>query len=189
MNRFFNTIELPNISKDERESLESPLTLDELRKVAVNLSNNKASRPDGLLGEIYKQYGDTLLPELLNVFNYAMEVGTLPLSMNEAVIIVLLKSDKDPSSPDLYRPISFLMLDIKLLAKVLATRLLSYISKLIHRDQSGFIPNISTANNIRRLFLNLQLPTDNMGNRAIMSLDVAKAFDSIEWVILWNCLK
>lgn len=189
LNGFFDTIQLSNISKDEREALEGPLTLDELKKAAGNLPNNKAPGPDGLPGEIYKKYGDALLPELLDVFNYAMEVGSLPPSMNEAIIIVLLKPDKDPSNPDSYRPISLQTSDIKLLAKVLATRLSRYISKLIHRDQSGFILNRSTANNIRRLFLNLQLLTDTMGNRAIMSLDSAKAFDSIEWVFLWNCLK
>lgn len=71
----------------------------------------------------------------------------------------------------------------------MASRLSKYITKLINRDQSGFIPIRSAASNVRCLFLNLQLPIDNSGNRAILSLDAAKAFDSIEWDSLWNCLK
>lgn len=106
--------------------------MDELRIVAVGVPNNKASGLDGLPGKIYKKYGDVLLPELLDVFNYAIEGSILPPSMNEVVIIVLLKADKDPSNPDSYHPISLLNSDIKLLAKVLATRLSRYISKLIH---------------------------------------------------------
>lgn len=85
-------------------------------------------------------------------FNYAMEAGSLPPSMTEAVIIVLLKSGKDQSNPDSYHPISLLSTDIKLLAKALVIRLSKCISNLIHCDQSGFIPNRSTANNIRLFF-------------------------------------
>lgn len=43
--------------------------------------------------EVYKYYGDILLPELLKVLNHAWEPFKLPDSMNEACIIVLLKPD------------------------------------------------------------------------------------------------
>lgn len=52
-----------------------------------------------------------MLPELLEFFNAALEYGHLPPSMNEAVIIVLLKPDKpdkSPNNPESYRPISLL---------------------------------------------------------------------------------
>lgn len=70
----------------------------------------------------------------------------------------------------------------------LATHLVSVIYKLIHTDQSGFIPSRSTVLKIRRLFLNLQIPVDNPSNRAVLSLDAAKAFDSVEWPYLWEVL-
>lgn len=117
------------------------------------------------------------------------KIGSLPQSMNEAIIVLLLKPGKEAHLPDSYRPISLLTTDVKLLARVLATRLAKVIHKVVHRDQSGFIPSRSTALNIRRLFLNLQIPVDNPGKRAILSLDAAKAFDSVEWPYLWETLK
>lgn len=90
--------------------------------------------------------------------------------------MVLPKPGKDRLLPDSYRPISLLNSDIKLLAQFLATRLSKVIGRLIHKDQSGFIPTRSTADNIRRLFINLQIPVDDPGGRAILSLDAAKAF-------------
>lgn len=39
------------------------------------------------------------------------------------------------------------------------------------------------------MFFNLHVPSENLGNRAILSLDAAKAFDSIEWNFLWHCLE
>lgn len=150
--------------------------------------NNKSPEVDGLPSKVYKQYAATLLPTLLRVYNERLKEGILPNSMNEAIIILLLKPGKDATMPDSYKPIFLLTADIKLLARVLATRLAQVIHKLVHRDQSGFIPTRSTAQNIRRLFLNLQLPVDNTGNRAIFSLDAAKAFNSVEWPYLWKLL-
>lgn len=71
MKNFFESINLPKLPDDEREILEKPLTLEELRDAVANLSNNKSPRSDGLPGEIYKTYEDVLLPDLLIVFNHA----------------------------------------------------------------------------------------------------------------------
>lgn len=53
----------------------------------------------------------------------------------------------------------------------------------------GFISNRSTSINIRRVYVNLQTLTENMGLRAILSLDTAKAFDSLKWGHLWQVLE
>lgn len=117
-----------------------------------------------------------LLPELLKALNWAAVKGKLPSSMTEATIIVLHNEGKDPLHTSSYRPTSLLCSDVKILAKVLTTRLNKIIQKLIHPDKSGFIPSRSTNVNIRRVYLNLQTPTENEGARAILSLDAVKAF-------------
>lgn len=93
---------------------------------------------------------------------------------------VIHKEGKDQLEVSSYRPISLLCTDVKILAKVLATHLNRCIIGLINPDQLGFIPNRSTSINIRRVFLNMQIPTDNLGPNAILALDAAKAFDSLE---------
>lgn len=101
--------------------------------------------------------------------------------MSTANIVLILKPGKDPVDPGLYRPISLLPSDIKLLAKILALRLNGVITSVVHPDQAGFMPNKSTAVNLRRLFLNMQSPADNIGQRALLSLDAMKALNSVEW--------
>lgn len=105
---------------------------------AADRGKNKTPGAVGLPGEVY---GANLLPEMLAVFNAALECGHLLPSMNGAIIIVLLKPNKTPKNPESYRPISLLILDVKLLAKVVATRLAKVTSKIVHSDQFGFIPS------------------------------------------------
>lgn len=99
--------------------------------------------------------------------------------MTRANVILLLKPGKNPVDPGSYRPISLLQSDVKILAKVLVLRV-NWIISIIHPDQAGFMPQKSTATNLSRLFLNMQLQA-NRGNRALLSLDANKAFDSVGW--------
>lgn len=116
------------------------------------------------------------------------ESGILPDSMNEALIVLIPKPGKDPLYLELYRPISLLQSDIKILAKILALRLNKVVSSLVHSDQTGFMPAKNTTFNTRRLFMNIQASHDCIGSRVIVTLDAAKAFDSVEWQYLWQCL-
>lgn len=70
------------------------------------IQNNKAPGMDGLPVEIYKIYGQILLPELLVVLNEVYITRELPKTMLETIIIVILKPSKDPLKPESYRPIS-----------------------------------------------------------------------------------
>lgn len=76
-------------------------------------------------------------------------MGRLPDSMGQSVIEVIPKKDKNPLYPESYRPISLLSTDVKILAKVLATRLNKLTKHIIHSDQALFMSNMSTAVNIR----------------------------------------
>lgn len=130
------------------------------------MAGQKSPGPVGFPTETYRHYGKVLLPELLRVLNWSALRGELPPSVMESTIIVIPKEGKDLLNPASYRPISLLNSDIKILAKVLAARLNKVIQKLVHPDQSGFIPGRSTSTNIRWVYLNLQVPTDEDERRA-----------------------
>lgn len=48
-----------------------------------------------------------------------------------------------------YRPISLLNVDYKIYVTILATRLKKILGKMIHKDQSGFLPRRHLRNNMR----------------------------------------
>lgn len=145
---YLSEIPTSRLSPESMQLLDRPITIEELERALQQTPNEKAPGSDGLPGEFYKIYADLLLPQLLMVFNEALESGTLPASMNEAIIVLILKPDKDPSSPGSCRPISLLPVDIKLLAKVLANRLSLVVTEIVHDDQTGFMPYRSTAINL-----------------------------------------
>lgn len=186
---FLEGVSLPHLSESERASLDSPITFEEVQQAVLDMPNQKAPGPDGLPVEIYKYFGEALIPELLKTLNWAITDSTLPASMTETNIVLIKKEGKDHLEAASYRPISLLRSDIKILAKIMATRLKKYVLELVHPDQSGFIPNRSTSINIRRAYLNLQSPAGTRSSRAVLTLDIAKAFDSLEWEYLWWVLE
>lgn len=125
---------------------------------------------------------------LLAMYSEAFNQNILEATLREALMVLILKPNKEPRYCESYRPISLINVDIKILAKVLARRLNAVISKIIHLDQTGFIPGRSTAINLRRLFAHLQISLDPPDTR-IVSLDTHIPFDYIEWTYLFVVLE
>lgn len=186
---FLRTIQFPKLNLEQIELLEAPITQDDITEAISQLSKSKAPGLDGLPLEFYDTFSEVIIPKLKQLYQNIFDKGILPSSMQEAQIKVLPKAGKDPRYPESYRPISLLQGDIKILAKILASRLNKVILSLIHPDQTGFMPGKNTAMNVRRLFMNIQARHDNRGTRVVVALDTAKAFDSVEWQFLWECLR
>lgn len=74
-------VDLPPLSEADREYLNGPLQLEELQEAIASMANNKSPGSDGLSVELYKRYRDILLPQLLQVFQDAMNKPSLPRSM------------------------------------------------------------------------------------------------------------
>lgn len=109
--------------------------------------------------EFNKAFFLKLAPYLLRMINDSYENGTLPNSLYEANICVLLKKEKDNTNLANYRPISRLNFNQKVITKVSANRLGHHIS--VHPDQTGLIPGRFSFCNVR-LLLNMKcLPHQN----------------------------
>ncbi len=97
----------------------------------------------------------------LILLNFALEKGALHRDQTTALITLLLKKVRIPLNALVTGQFSLLSTDSKLLAKLLALRLDRCIGDLITYDQSGFLRERFSADNIRRLLhiINKQTPT------------------------------
>lgn len=121
-----------------------------------------------------KTHVEELLPKFRLMLQKAMEEGSPPLSMSEALVVVLLKPDKAPKQCSSYRPMS-LNVGATFLAKLLAGRLDTVITALVHVDQSRFMPGRGTNINIQRLLTHLSR-ADGDGSGLVAFLDAEKNF-------------
>lgn len=188
MNHFLNKCNLPKLNEADKQLLNEEFNIPEIQKTITSLSNGKTPGPDGLPSELYKKFNTTLSPYLYRMYKQAQSDGDLPPTLTEAVITVIYKKGKDPQEVGSYRPISLLNTDGKLYAKILANRLKLLIDKLIHPDQTGFIPNRNSTYNLRRL-LNVMYTKREENDLVVLTLDAEKAFDQIEWSYLFEALR
>lgn len=71
--QFLNKRIIPKLKPIEREHLEASILEEELKRAVSQTHNNQDPKPDGLLSEICKKYGQILLPELLKVLEMAFK--------------------------------------------------------------------------------------------------------------------
>lgn len=188
MNDFFKNVPLPQINEQQKNVLDAELQECEVQTAIKALAIGRAPGQDGYTIEFYRTFVDVLSPILTKLYKDIIETQTMPATMNNAVISVVLKQGRDHQQMGNYRPLSLLNNDYKIFAKALAGRLAEVIPSLIHLDQVGFIAGRNASQNMRRLF-HVFSEAATFNNPAVaISLDAEKAFDRIEWSYLFNVL-
>lgn len=96
----------PALSVEEQDGLGADILLAEVKKAIQNLQNGKSLGEDGFSAEF--SFVDLVAPRLLTVFRDALERGSLPESMQTAIITLIHKKGREPQQCGSYRPVSLI---------------------------------------------------------------------------------
>lgn len=187
--QFLDSLNLPVMTEEQNQTLITEISEIELNNAISRLKANKSPGPDGFPSEWYKTFSSELIPGLLRACNTSLLEAKMPPSWSEAVISVIPKEGKDKLECSSYRPISVLNVDYKLFTSILAKRLEKILPQLIHNDQTGFISQRQTHDNIRRSLHILGHIQQDKLEALFISLDAEKAFDSVSWPFLYRTLE
>ena len=148
---FIEGLDIPQLSEEEQEPLETELTLEELKAALASFADNKSPGEDGFTKEFYEFFFCLLWEDLLNSFNEAFHKGELSISQRRGILTLIPKEDINLTDLKNWRAISLLNLDYKILSKILARRLEQFLPNLIHSDQTGYVRGRYIGQNIRLL--------------------------------------
>uniref|UniRef100_A0A8C5MP15 Reverse transcriptase domain-containing protein n=1 Tax=Leptobrachium leishanense TaxID=445787 RepID=A0A8C5MP15_9ANUR len=176
------------LPQESSDSLDAPISAAEIQRIVTRLKGGKCPGPDGLPAEYYKSYSDVLTPHMESLFASLRDGDKLHPHTLSATISVLKKPGKDDADVRNYRPISLLNTDLKILAKIMATRLAPLLPAFIHADQVGFIPGREARDATTRVLSAIGLAKRTHTGLLLLSTDAEKAFDRVSWRFLFSVL-
>ena len=164
----------------DKSILNKSLSETEILNALKHSNNNSAPGLDGLPCELYKVLWKDIKDPLLASFNFSFAMGTLSFSQRSSLICLHHKGKELPREKiENWRPISLTNADYKLITKALARRLNTCLDKCIEKDQFSFIKGRQISDLLRQLDDILEHGKSHFPDSIILSLDYAKAFDTI----------
>ena len=145
---------------------------------------NKAS-DCGLVAELLHFAPDNVVTALLGIMNQTLHTGEIPSSWNKIMFQMLPKMKNARTTTD-FRPIA----NIRLMYKTFPYLILGRIDELLeHEEQHGFRTNQRIEEHL--LSVNMVIDKTLLDSRPlwILSLDLSKAFDRVDWDALWRGLQ
>ena len=154
------------------------------------LANKKNPDHTGVSTHFIKQTVSSFINPLFHIFNLSFTTGVVPAQFKMAKVIPIFKAG-DKSSMDNYRPISLLSSFSKILEKLVALRIMSFLNNndILSKWQFGFRSGHSTAHPMVHFLNKITDALNNKKHTIAIFCDLKKAFDTCDHQILLSKLK
>lgn len=176
-------------SEHDRHLMSTAPVQAEIANILKKLNPSKAPGPDGYSPGFFKAawpiVGDEVLLSISNFFVTAF----MPRSTNATLLTLVPKKPGATGITD-YRPISCCNTTYKTISRLLVKRLKPILPRVILPNQTAFVQG-------RLLIENTLLASEIVQGyhrkggekRITLKVDIAKAFDTVRWEFLFNCLR
>jgi len=176
------------LTEDEKESIDGPVSMEELEK-SLKMSNmNSACGWDGLSYRVLAKFWADIGPIMTEMANESFREGLMTDSFRTGVLRLLPKKT-DSSKVENWRPITLLSCGYKVLSGMVANRIEIFLPKIIGRAQKGFLrhKNINTVT--VNIIDNIAKSINTGEELGVLCIDFIKAFDSVEHSCMESTLR
>jgi len=175
------------VSREDNFNLNGPVTKEEVSEVLKEMQNGKAPGPDGFNVDFFKACWNIVKQDILNVVEDSKMNRTILKVLNTSFISLIPKQDI-AKTPDKFRPIAFCNVVYKIISKVVSNRLKPILPTLVFGEQSSYVEGRQIFNNIIQAHEVVHSLTSNRKARMTMQLDLAKAYDKLNWTYIRRAL-
>lgn len=164
-------------------------TVEEIHTAVFGISRDSVSGPDGFSALFYQHCWDLIGTDVCEAVWDFFDGHQMPASFT-ATTIVLIPKVVFPSAWSDFWPISLCNVTNKIISKVLTSRLSTMLPDLLAPSQSGFVRGRLISDNILLAQEMVhEIGTQGCHPNLILKLDMAKAYDRIQWRFLFRVLE
>jgi hypothetical protein len=163
--------------------------LNEIHDIIKQIRSNAAPGPDGLNATFYKSAWHWAKDDIYKVVTNFYAHATLHPDLNRTFISIIPKNS-NPTIPQDYRPIDLCNVIYKIIVTSLANRVKNHPPNYVSQAQSAFIAHRHISSNIiitQEIIHSFNLKSWN-SNAFLLKIDLAKAFDRLEWTFISDAL-
>jgi hypothetical protein len=158
---------------------ELDVTPEEVEAAIKGMAPGKSPGLDGIPGELFRQYRSQFAAILAKLYSAIGGTGQCPPGFLHGVVVPVLKPGGVDHDVDCYRPLQLLCYDYRLLAKILANRLLQVAGEIIDPAQCAFLMQRQIGDSIRLLQMLPPLLAAENSTALAAFIDFRKAYDTV----------
>ncbi|XP_031107562.1 uncharacterized protein LOC116012214 [Ipomoea triloba] len=177
---------VPKVSEVDNDVLMQPFTNDDVKEALFSMAPDKSPGPDGYSPAFFQHFWSEIGSDVSRFVLDCMNEGEFPVGMNDAIITLVPKIAAPASMREL-RPIALCNVVYKILSKMLANRMKDVLEKIISASQSAFLPGRLITDNVliaSEVIHYLNRKREGRDGWCALKLDMAKAYDKMEWPFL-----
>ena len=171
------------ITEEQSYGLIQPVEEEEIRAAVFAMYPDKSPGIDGFNPCFFQVYWAIVKQDVVAFCKNFFDHGVLPENVKRTLVCLIPKVKQPKQVSDL-RPISLCNVLMRILSKVMANRLKPCLNSVISSQQSAFIEGrLLTDNALVAFEINhyIHRKTQRKCGVAALKIDVAKAYDRLEW--------